>query len=96
MPKFVAPKPDGSCRLVADFRELNKAAKEVHHPLPKIQSIFHWRRNFVCVAILDVSVQFHTFKLDAVSSDMCVIVTPFGKFEHLRLPMGFLDSHSEK
>ena len=38
--------------------------------------------------------QFHTFLLDAESQDKCVIVTPFGKFKYLRLPMEFLNSPS--
>ena len=38
--------------------------------------------------------QFHTFKLDKTPSDMCIIVTPFGKFKCLRPPMGFLNSPS--
>ena len=94
MPMFIIPKPDGSCRLIADFRELNKVTKQLHYPLPKIQSIFHRRKNFKYVTLLDVSMQFHTFLLDDISQDMCVIVTPFGKFKYLRLPMGFLNSPS--
>ena len=94
MPMFIIPKPDGSCRLIADFRELNKVTKQLHYPLPKIQEIFHRRRNFKYVTLLDVSMQFHTFLLDKTSQDKCVIVTPFGKFKYLRLPMGFLNSPS--
>ena len=94
MPMFIIPKPDGSCRLIADFRELNKATKQLHYPLPKIQDIFHRRRNFKYVTLLDVSMQFHTFLLDKSSQNKCIIVTPFGKFKYLRLPMGFLNSPS--
>ena len=94
MPMFIIPKPDGTCRLIADFRELNKVTRQLHYPLPKIQDIFHRRRNFKYVTLLDVSMQFHTFLLDVESQDKCVIVTPFGKFKYLRLPMGFLNSPS--
>lgn len=94
MPCFVVPKPDGSCRLIADFRELNKVTKKLVYPLPKLQDIFHRRRGFKYVTLLDVSMQFHTFKLDNDSSWKCVIVTPFGKFRLVRLPMGFLNSPS--
>ena len=94
MPMFIIPKPDGSCRLIADFRELNKVTKQLHYPLPKIQDIFHRRRNFKYVTLLDVSMQFHTFLLEKESQEKCVIVTPFGKFKYLRLPMGFLNSPS--
>ncbi|KAG7336539.1 reverse transcriptase RNA-dependent DNA polymerase [Nitzschia inconspicua] len=92
MPMFATKKSDGSIRTVDDLRQLNKVIKRVHYTLPKIRDIFERRKGYRFLTKLDISMQYYCFHLDEQSSWYCVIVTPFGKFRRLVLPMGLANS----
>jgi len=91
---FLVPKKNGTFRLVSDFRRLNKLFADAPYPLPQIKDVLHRRPSFDYVSVIDITSQFYHFNLDPPSRQICVITTPFGLYQYLRLLMGIKNSPS--
>ncbi len=88
LPSLIIPKKDGRVRWISKLRQLNKVIRCKEYPLPIIMDILCKRSGYKFFTKLDVSMQYYMFEFDKESQDLCTIVTPFGKYKYLRLPMG--------
>ena len=87
-PSFLIPKKNGTFRLVSVFWRLNKLLADTPYLLPQIKDVLQRRASFSYVSVIDITSQFYHFNLNHSSRALCVITTPFGLFQYLRLPMG--------
>jgi hypothetical protein len=86
-PTFIIPKKNGTVRLISDSRKLNEMLKRMPYPIPKIAQMLQDLEKIAYAASLDLNMGY-TIKLDADAQKLCTIVTPFGKYQYLRHPMG--------
>jgi hypothetical protein len=88
LPSFITPKKYGRVHWISNLRQLSKVIICKQYPLLIITDILHICSGYKFFMKLDISMQYYTFKLDKESQDLCTIITLFGKYKYLRLPMG--------
>lgn len=84
----VVEKKNKSLRLCLDPRNLNRAIKRYHYPIPTVEEIRSKLNGAKYFSRLDAQSGFWMLKLDDTSSNLCVVNTPFGRYKFLRLPYG--------
>jgi hypothetical protein len=87
-PCFGIPKKDGTIRLVMDFRRINSVLKRKEYPLPTIDEMFQNIRGFVFASTIDLNMGYLSIPLTEATQALLTIVTTFGFFQPLMLPMG--------
>ena len=79
-PSFIIPRKDKTVRWVSGFQELNKLICRKIFPIPLIQEILNKQSGYKYFTKIDISMQYYTFELTEDAKELCVIITPFGKY----------------
>jgi hypothetical protein len=90
-PAFFLVKPNGSLRLLVDFRLLNKYLRRSPYYVPKIREILLRLGKAKCMTTLDANMGYFARQSRAATA-FCL---PFGKFQFKRLPMGISTAPDE-
>ncbi|XP_062596409.1 uncharacterized protein K02A2.6-like [Saccostrea cucullata] len=75
-------------RICIDPKDLNKALKRSHYPLPTIEEILPNLSRAKVFSVLDARNGFWHAELDKESSMLTTFNTPFGRFRWFRMPYG--------
>ena len=84
----IREKENGRLRLYLDPKDLYKAIKRKHHPIPILQQITPKLTGAKLFSKLDARNGYWNVKLDEESSYLRAFNTPFGRFRFLRMPFG--------
>ena len=81
--------------MCLDPKDLNKALKRPHYPMPVIDDIISDLSDAKIFTVVDVKDGIWHVKLDEQSSYLTTFNTPYGRYRWLRLPFG-VNSASEE
>ena len=88
-PAFIVPKKEkGECRLVVDYRGLNKQTKHDSYSLPLIDTILRKQQKKRICTVLDLKRGYHQMPLHPDSRPCTAISTPLGPMQWKVVPMG--------
>ena len=87
-------KGDGALRLCIDYRRLNDVSQGDPYYMATLEEILERVGSSGCISKLDLSRGFHQIEVDEGSQQKTAFITPFGKFEFLRMPFGLRNAPS--
>ena len=88
-PIIVVPKGDGGKRFIIDYRALNKVTRKFVWPMPKVEDIFSQLNGAKYFSTLDLRAGYHHIGLTTDSIPKTAFMSPFGKYEYIKVPFGF-------
>ena len=85
-------KPDGSYRVVIDYRALNNVTKRDVYPLPNVEANLAAFGKAKYWTVIDLLMGFHQCELTEESKLKTAFGTPWGQMCYTRMPMGLTSS----
>lgn len=82
-------------RICIDPKDINRALKSSHHPLPTIEEILSNLSHAKVFSVLDERNGFWHVELDKESSMLITFNTPFGRLRWLRMLFGISTASEE-
>ena len=93
-PIVVVPKGDGGKRMCVDYRALNAISRTDIWPMPRIDDILAKLGKAKFFTTLDLRSGYHHIALNKDAIKKTAFVTPFGKYEYLKVPFGLAQAPS--
>jgi hypothetical protein len=88
---FVA-KPDGSLRMVVDYRLLNKHTIRDRFPLPRVDDLLDKMHGKAWVSKMDLQAGYYQIRLAEADKEKTAFNTPSGQYQFKVLPMGLANA----
>ena len=93
-PIVPVPKGDGSIRLCVDYRRLNGVSQPDPYYMATLEEILERVGTSGCISKLDLSKGFYQIEVGEESIPKTAFITPFGKYQFLRMPFGLCNAPS--
>ena len=91
-PIIVVPKGDGGKHLFLDYHTLNKVTWKFIWPMPKVEDIFSQLNGAKYFSTLELQAGYHHIPLDELSIPKTTFISPFGKYEYIKVPFGLMQA----
>ena len=93
-PIIPVPKPDGTLRLCVDYRRLNAVTVADPYYMATLEEILERVGSSGCISKLDLLKGFYQVEVQEESRAKTAFVSPFGKYEFVRMPFGLRNAPS--
>ena len=91
-PLVIVPKKGGKWRICVDYRELNKATRKDHFPLPFIDQVLDTLASKKYFSFLDGYSGYNQINITLEDQDKTTFTCPWGTFAYSILPFGLCNA----